>query len=103
MWEMTYAPGVAKVDLINPHKNDGNPASSSMGCPVLAVGSIQSGHNNMRNTHPNSTGNQNGLTPKLINVQNGRDSGKEHKDTADTTSKQRYGVSRETEVLEDEL
>lgn len=100
---MTYAPGVTKVDLINPHKNDGNPAGSFMGCPVLAEGSIQSGNNNMRNTHPNSTSNQDGLAPKLINVQNGRDSGKEHEDTADTTSKQGSGVSRETEILEDEL
>lgn len=57
----------------------------------------------MRNTHSNSTNNQDGLTTKLINVKNGRNSRNEHKDAADTTSEQRCGVARETEIFEYEL
>lgn len=101
--EVTYAPGVAKVDLVNPNKNDGNPSSSLVGSPVLVEGPIQSRDNDMRDTHAESTGNQDGLASELVNIQDGGDGGKEHENTADTASKQRGGVSREAQILEDEL
>lgn len=96
MKEITHAPGIAKVDFVNPHKNNCNPASSSMGCPVCAVGSLQTCHNDMRDTHSNSTRNEHGLAPKLINIQNGGDGGNEHENTTDTAREQRDGISCET-------
>lgn len=83
----THAPGVAKVNLINPHEDDGDPSSSFMGCPVLAVSSIQSRHYDMGDTHTHSTGNQDGLASELVNVQDGRDGGKEHENAANTAGK----------------
>lgn len=74
-----------------------------MGGPVLAEGSIQSRDNDMRDTHAYSAGDKDRLAPKLINIQDGRDGGKEHENTTDTASEQGCSVSCEAQVLENEL
>lgn len=83
----THAPGVAKVDLINPHEDYGDPSSGFMGGPVLTVSAVQSRHNDMGNAHSHSASNQDGLASELVNVQDGWNGGKEHENAADTAGK----------------
>lgn len=56
----------------------------------------------MRNAHSDGAGDEDGFTAKLINVEDGRNSGKHEKDTTNSTGKERGCVAGKTQVLENE-
>lgn len=102
---MTYSPRVSKVDLVDPDEYNGNPASGFASTTSPAARSkvtVQSSDDDVRNTHADGTGDEDGLATKLIDVKDGRDGGEHEQDTADTTSQKRSGVASQTQVLEDE-
>lgn len=65
-------------------------------------GAVQSSDNDVRDTHANGTSDENRLTTKLINVENGRNGCEHEQDTTNTTSQERGCVASQTQILEDE-
>lgn len=102
---VTHSPRVSKVDLIDPDEYNGNPTSGFTSTAGPAAGSevtVQSSDDDVRNTHTDGTGDEDGLAAKLIDVKDSRDGGEHEQDTTDTTSKKRSGVASQTQGLEDE-
>jgi hypothetical protein len=56
----------------------------------------------VRNTHTDGTSDEDGLTTKLIDVEDSRDCGEHEQDTTNTTGQKRTCVASQTQVLEDE-
>lgn len=101
--KLTHSPRVAKVDLVNPHEDHSYPARGRFSFPSgRSVSAVQTGDNDVRNSHADSTRDEDGLATKLINVENGGNSGKHKKNTTNSTSQERCCVASETQVLEDE-
>jgi hypothetical protein len=63
---------------------------------------VQPSDNNVRDTHAEGAGDEDGLATKLVNVEDGGNGGEHEQDTTNTTGQKRSGVASQTQVLEDE-
>jgi hypothetical protein len=63
---------------------------------------VQTSDNDVRDTHAQGAGNEDGLATKLIDIEDGGDRGEHEQDTTNTTGQKRSGVASQTQVLEDE-
>lgn len=84
----------------DPDKDDGDPASCPMRRPVVAICSDDACDDEMTGSHSNGTGDQNGLSSKAIDVQDGGDGEEELQDTDHACCEKRCRVSVEAESLE---
>jgi len=102
---MTHSPRVSKVDLVDPNEHNSDP-TSGLACTASPVArpkvTVQSSDNDVRDTHADGTGDEDGLATKLIDVKDGRNGGEHEQDTTDTTSQKRSGVAGQAQILEDE-
>lgn len=63
---------------------------------------VQTSDDDVRDTHTDGTGDEDGLATKLIDVENGGDGGEHEQDTTNTTSQKRSSIASQTQILEDE-
>lgn len=102
---VTHSPRVSEVDLVDPDENNGDPTSDCtlVTCPARrSKVTVQSGDDDVRNTHADGTSNEDRLATKLIDVQDSRDGGEHEQDTTNTTGQERTCVASQVQVLEDE-
>jgi hypothetical protein len=96
------SPGVTEVNGVEPDEDDGDPTSSPVVRPVVAVSTDNTGYDEMGDSHPNTTSNEDNLSSEAIDVEHCRDGGEEHDDTDNTSSKERRGATAQAKALEDE-
>lgn len=98
-------PGVGEVDSEEPDEDDGNPTLGNGKMLVLVplgfVDTLNGSDDDVADEHTNSTGNQESLTTKSVQEEDGRKSEDDLQDTSNTGSEKISGSGRETERLED--
>ena len=97
---LAYAPGITKVDLIDPHKDNSNPPGSLVSGPAVAKRSVETGDDEVGDAHSHSSGDQDYLSAESVDVEDCWDCCGEEEDTTDAAGKERCGVAREAEIFE---
>jgi hypothetical protein len=85
-----------------PNEDDGSPASSLVGTPVVLAGSDDTTDDKVAETHADSARDERLLAAPLVDVENGGDGGEEHDDADNTRSEERGRRTGQVELLEDE-
>lgn len=73
-----------------------------MSWPVVAVSADDSGYDEVRAGHTDSTDDKDGLAAKAVDVQDSWDRGQEHDDADNAGGEQGGGTAAETKAVEDE-
>lgn len=81
------SPRVAEEDDEDPDHHHGSPTGTDVVRPVVLERRHDTGDDQMAHTHTDGATDQDGLTPKLVNVHDGRESGDPH-DNADDAGSQ---------------
>ena len=94
------APAVSEVDHEKPNHRDGRPTRTLMSGPLMLVDTEEDGDDCMTDTHGNGSRKQDGFSPELINVEDGRNGGQEHGYTHYACCKKAGGITRGAQRLE---
>jgi len=97
------SPAVAEENDEEPDHGTSSPTGtgSATNSPLVPVATDETSNDDVARRHTNSARDQDRLAAKLVDVHDGWDGGNPHDNTNDTSSKQRDGVSRKAESLED--
>ena len=94
------APAVSEIDDEKPDHRDGRPTRRLMSGPLMLVDTEEDGDDRMTDTHGNGSRKQDGFSPKLIDVEDGRNGGEEHGYTHYTCCKKAGGIARGAQRFE---
>jgi hypothetical protein len=108
MEDSRRSPRITETDGEKPNEHDSCPAcrgrrsTPSIGIPLFLELTNDTSYNEMADSHDDGARNKNGLSAPAVQINDGRNGGKEHDDADNARCQKRCGVTSEIKTGEDE-